>query len=89
MGYGVVPDLTTGKYMCLEPCQHTDCAAYRRDFIEDADCQICGEVIQAGDAFYYVDHGRTPKVHHACEMSGQPVPQPHGRPVQFGMMKDS
>lgn len=68
MGYGVVPDLTTGKWMCLEPCKHTDCAANRRDFIENANCKICGKPLKAGDYFYYVEHGKTDKVHRLCEM---------------------
>lgn len=69
MGYLIAPDLTTGKYMCLEPCEHTDCAAHRRDFIEDANCRICGKPIQAGDKFYYEGVGVTAKVHFACELA--------------------
>jgi len=68
MGYLVAPDLTTGKWMCLEECSHTDCAAMRRDFIEDSSCRICGEQIEAGDRFYYQEHGATAKVHYACEL---------------------
>lgn len=72
MGYGIAPDLTTGEFMCLEPCQHTDCAALRRDFIENADCKICGEPIKAGDKFYYVEQDHAPrkqdKVHFVCRI---------------------
>jgi len=68
MGYGIVPDLTTGKWMCLEPCNHRDCAAHRRDFIENANCKICGKPLVAGDKFYYVEHGEHDKVHFLCEI---------------------
>ncbi len=68
MGYLIAPDLTTGEYMCLETCGHTDCAANRRDFIVDAKCRICGEMIQPGDKFCYTEHGDTAKVHYACEL---------------------
>jgi hypothetical protein len=68
MGYLIVPDLATGKWMCLEPCKHTDCAANRRDFINNANCKICGKPLLAGDYFYYVEQGKTDKVHRLCEM---------------------
>lgn len=68
MGYGIVPDLTDGKYMCLESCQHRDCAAMRKDFIDDANCKICGKPLKAGDKFYYQEQGKTDKVHMICEI---------------------
>jgi len=74
MGYGIVPDLTTGKYMCLEPCEHRDCAANRKDFIENANCKICGKPLLAGDKFYYCssedfpDCDKNDKVHYVCEI---------------------
>ena len=68
MGYGIAPDLTTGKWMCLEPCEHTDCAATRKDFIDNADCKICNKPILADDKFYYTEHGGVGKVHFICEL---------------------
>ena len=68
MGYGIIPDLTTGKYMCLEPCNHTDCAANRKDFIENNLCKICNKPLLAGDKFYYTEQGKNDKVHFACEV---------------------
>lgn len=40
------PDLSTGKWMCLEPCEHTDCAAWREK--SKKPCPLCGELFQAG-----------------------------------------
>ena len=71
MGYAIIPDLTTGKYMCLTPCDHTDCAANRKDFIDHADCKICGQPLKAGDKFCYVEQGKNDKVHFACELERQ------------------
>lgn len=67
MGYGVIPE--HGEPWCCEvPCDHTDCAAFRRDFIEDSKCHICGKELKPGDRFYYIEHGGTAKVHSLCEM---------------------
>lgn len=68
MGYCIAPDLTDGKYMCLEPCNHKDCAAIRKDFVDNANCIICGKPIKAGDKFYYLEQGKTDKVHFLCEL---------------------
>ncbi len=68
MGYGIIPDLTTGKYMCLEPCEHRDCKAMREDFIEHNLCGICGKPLEVGDKFYYVEQGKNDKVHFVCEL---------------------
>ena len=68
MGYAIIPDLTTGTYMCLKPCQHTDCKSVKADFIDNANCIICGKPLIAGDKFYYVEHGKQDKVHMLCEI---------------------
>jgi len=68
MGYGIIPDLTTGEFMCLEPCEHIDCKANREDFIEHNLCKICGEPLLAGDKFYYCERGKYEKVHFICEL---------------------
>lgn len=68
MGYLIVPDLTTGEYMCLEPCEHRDCEANRKDFIENPNCKICGKPLKAGDKFFYEEQGKTDKVHFLCEI---------------------
>jgi hypothetical protein len=73
MGYCVIPDLTTGKYMCLAPCQHRDCAAVKRDFIEHGKCVICGKPLENGDKFYYVgdtqnEKTKYDKAHMFCEI---------------------
>lgn len=68
MGYLIAPRLDNDQWMCLEPCDHTDCAAMRRDWIENGKCKICGEQIEAGDKFYYQEVGSTDKTHFACEL---------------------
>ena len=68
MGYGIIPDLTTDKWMCLEPCQHKDCAAMKADFVDNANCLICNQPLLAGDKFYYTEHGKNSKVHFVCEL---------------------
>jgi hypothetical protein len=74
MGYGIIPDMTTGKWMCLEPCTHRDCKALREDFIENANCKICGKPLEADDKFYYCNPEdfpgckKTDKVHFICEI---------------------
>ncbi|MCK9369887.1 hypothetical protein M0R04_08285 [Candidatus Dojkabacteria bacterium] len=68
MGYLIVPDLTTGKYMCLEDCAHKDCMSIKRDFIGNPNCKICGKPLKVGDKFYYVEQGKNDKVHFVCEI---------------------
>lgn len=69
MGYGIAPNMKDEKVVCQRPCQHSDCKAMRDDFIEHANCVICGKPIKAGDKFYYVEQGKQDKVHFLCEIT--------------------
>lgn len=67
MGYAIAPKV--GEPLCCEtPCNHKDCAAMRADFIDNANCKICGKPIEHGDKFYYIEQGKTDKVHFICEI---------------------
>lgn len=73
MGYGIIPE-NNGKWACLEPCEHSICKAFRKDFIEDMSCKICDKPLKAGDKFYYCNPDdfpnctKTDKVHMLCEI---------------------
>lgn len=42
---------------CLEPCEHTDCAAVRRD--ADSECPYCGEAIGYEIGFFDITEDST------------------------------
>jgi len=68
MGYCITPDMTSERVVCQKPCTHKDCAAMRRDFLDNAVCKICGKPIKSGEAFFYQEQGKTDKVHFICSI---------------------
>lgn len=57
MAYGSIAAPGTEVGPCEEPCQHTDCAASRRQAAEP--CEWCGEPIGFDRLFgYWGDEGR-------------------------------
>ena len=69
MGYLIAPDIKDEDVLCQKPCTHSDCAAMRRDFIDNPNCKVCGKPIEIGQAFYYNEQGKTDKVHYFCEIN--------------------
>jgi len=55
MGWGMLSEPGTQYGPCKESCEHTDCAATRKDAATK--CTICGETIGYGTKFYYTDEG--------------------------------
>jgi len=51
MGYLFVPDLKDEGQVCQSPCQHTDCAKLKA-FWPEAKCEICGDPMKAGQAYF-------------------------------------
>ena len=52
MGWGMLSEPGTEYGPCKERCEHTDCAATRKD--AESKCLFCGERIGYGTKFYYV-----------------------------------
>jgi hypothetical protein len=52
--------------MCETECTHSDCAAMREDFIQNANCVVCGEPLKEGDAFVYTGEAKYSKAHYHC-----------------------
>ncbi len=75
MGYAIVPNIKNEVVVCQKPCEHRDCAAIRKDFIDNMTCKICGKPLEIGDKFYYCQQGNQDKVHMICEIerSERPV----------------
>lgn len=51
MGWLVVPDLRDPQIVCQQPCDHPDCANFRK--FDTMKCRICGQGFEAGQRFYY------------------------------------
>jgi len=65
MGYGIIPKMGEPN-ICETPCDHRDCKANREDFIEHANCIVCGKPLLEGDSFYYHGANKYDKVHALC-----------------------
>jgi hypothetical protein len=59
------PDTTTGP--CVDPCQHTDCAATRR--MADCRCRLCRTAI--GDETWLSQEESGGFVHATCLLTAQ------------------
>jgi DNA-directed RNA polymerase subunit RPC12/RpoP len=63
MGYAIMIDLTDGKWVCLEPCEHIDCAE-NRDFVKNNKCITCKERVLPNEAYYVIEvsEGKVTKI---------------------------
>jgi hypothetical protein len=61
MAAGTLPKPGTHAGPCLGVCEHTDCAATRRD--AESPCSICGKPIGYDRRFYHDESGL---VHAVC-----------------------
>jgi len=72
MAYGILPSPGTELGPCEGECQHTDCAATRRDAAEV--CQFCGEPIGYENKFTRarvvtdLEHDSWSYSHFICEL---------------------
>ena len=68
MAYLRVPDITDEAVVCQGECDHTDCAAMRKQWT-DAKCVACGCPMEAGQPFFYDgEPGENKHIHMHCLM---------------------
>lgn len=63
MGYLIMPELKEPQ-VCKTDCQHVDCAEWRKTVGKA--CETCGEPVEAGNPYYYIDARENRIQHFRC-----------------------